>query len=62
MDEETFVALLCLLTIALTHIVAHFEQRQCGRLTAHEQVAQVGGEVGDEIATIEATAQHLIEE
>ena len=53
---------LCLLTIALSYIGAHLQEGQCSRLSTHEKVAKVGGEVGDEVASIKATAQYLIEE
>ena len=60
--EERQGTLLGLLAIALADAGPHLQQRQSDGIFADQQVAEVRGEAGDEVAALEALAQHLVEQ
>ena len=59
--QETWLASLCLLGIALAYLIAGFEQFHRLCITADEQVAQVIVQSSDEVAAFESLAEDFIE-
>ena len=60
--EEWYLALLGLLLIALAHLVAHFEQRQCLWVASHQHVAHMLGQTLNQQASIEALIDNRVEQ
>ena len=50
-----------LLVVSLAHLLAGFEQRQGLCVAAHQQVAHVAGQSGNEVAAVESLLQYLVE-
>ena len=59
--EELLRASLCLLLIAAAHLGTHVEQGQGDRIAAHQHIAQMRSKSPDEVASIEASAEYLVE-
>ena len=60
--EHAGLTALCLFLIALTLLVAHFEQRQCLRVLGHQHVAHVFGQSLDEQSGVETLVDNLVEQ
>ena len=60
--EERQRAFLRLRLVALADACAYFEQGQGTRVFAYQQVAEVRGQAGDEMAAIESFVQHIVQQ
>ena len=60
--EEFTVSMFCLFRVALTCLLAHFEQRQGLRVFSHHQVSHVLGQALNEQTAIETIVDYRIQQ